>query len=177
MKYISLFSGIGGFEKGIHQASEKMGIELECVFSSEIDKYARQIYEKNFGVEPYGDIKQINEQEIPDHDLLVAGVPCQAWSIAGKRCGFEDSRGTMWYEVFRIMKEKKPKFALLENVKGILSHDKGKSFELICESLCEIGYVIDFAILNSKNFGVPQNRERVFILAIRDDLLDKTQII
>lgn len=173
IKIASLFSGIGGFEKGILQAMPNANI----VFSSEIDKYARQIYKKNYGVEPHGDITKIKASNIPDHDILVAGVPCQAWSIAGKRCGFEDSRGTMWYEVFRIMKEKKPKLALLENVKGILSHDNGKSFELICETLCDIGYVIDFAVLNSKYFGVPQNRERVFILAIRNDLLDKTQVI
>jgi len=164
MKYISLFSGIGGFELGIHQASEKMGIELECVFSSEIDKYARQIYEKNFGVEPYGDITRINEGDIPDHDMLVGGFPCQAFSIAGKRCGFEDTRGTLFFEIARIAKYKGPKILLLENVRGLLSHDKGRTFETILKTLDDIGYDVEWQVLNSKNFGVPQNRERVFII-------------
>lgn len=164
MKYISLFSGIGGFEKGIHQASEKMGIELECVFSSEIDKYARQIYEKNFGVEPYGDIKQINEYDIPDHNLLVGGFPCQAFSIAGKRAGFDDIRGTLFFEIARIARDKRPEILLLENVRGLLSHDKGGTFETILKTLDDIGYDVEWQVLNSKNYGVPQNRERVFII-------------
>ena len=164
MKYISLFSGIGGFELGIHQASEKMGIELECVFSSEIDKYARQIYEKNFGVEPYGDITRINEETIPDHDLLVSGFPCQSFSIAGKRCGFEDTRGTLFFEIARIARAKGPEILLLENVRGLLSHDKGRTFETILKTLDDIGYDVEWQVLNSKNYGVPQNRERVFII-------------
>ena len=159
VKIASLFSGIGGFEKGFLQADPN----TEIVFSSEIGKYPRQIYTKNYGVEPHGNITKINAADVPDHDILVAGVPCQSWSIAGKRCGFEDNRGIMWYEVFRILKEKKPKIALLENVVGLLSHDGGKSFEIICKELNGLGYIVNMEIYNSKDFGVPQNRRRVFL--------------
>ena len=148
-----------------------------CVGYSEIDKYAIKIYEKNFGGHKnYGNAIEIDYSKIPYFDLLVGGVPCQAWSIAGKRNGFEDSRGTMWYEYFRAIREKKPKIFVAENVKGILSHNGGDSFVMICECFCELGYAIDFEVLNSKNFGVPQNRERVFIVGIRLDLLDSCQV-
>ena len=173
MKYFSMFSGIGGFDLALNRQGHK------CVGYSEIDKYAIQVYKKKFGtkVKNYGDATKINEKELPDFNLLVGGVPCQSWSLAGKRKGFEDVRGTMWFETFRIAKEKRPKYLLLENVKGILSHDKGKSFERLLEMICEIGYVVDFTILNSKYFGVPQNRERVFILAIRKEDCPKDMII
>jgi len=128
------------------------------------------------GHKNYGDCTKIDWGTVPDFDLLVGGVPCQAWSIAGKRKGFEDSRGTMWFEYFRALKEKQPSYFIAENVKGILSHNQGKSFEEICRCFCELGYAIDFEVLNSKNFGVPQNRERVFIVGIRIDLLDNRQI-
>jgi len=198
MKYLSLFSGIGGFEKGIQQAYDNrkllQGTSSEnlrkdspntkggqdrptCIGFSEIDKYATQIYEKHFSTHKnYGDITKINAEELPDFDLLVGGVPCQSWSIAGKRGGFEDERGNMWFECFKILRAKQPKYFLFENVKGLLSHNGGKSMERICEELCECGYAIDFEVLNSKNFGVPQNRERVFIIGIRLDLLDKCQV-
>lgn len=173
LKMFSMFTGIGGFELGAINA----GIDLEVVGYSEINKYAIQVYKKHFpeGVN-HGDATRIVPESLPDFDILVGGVPCQAWSIAGKRGGFEDSRGTMWYEYFRILKAKQPKYFIAENVKGILSHNKGKSFELICEAFCELGYVIDFDVLNSKHFGVPQNRERVFIIGFREDLLDPSQI-
>lgn len=160
MKIASLFSGIGGFEKGILQADPT----AEFVFASEIDKYARSIYRKQFGVEPSGDITKINAADVPDHDILVAGVPCQSWSIAGKRGGFEDVRGTMWYEVFRIMKEKKPKQVILENVMGLLSHNGGKSFESICKEINTIGYIVRMEIYDTKDFGLPQNRKRIFLI-------------
>jgi len=147
-----------------------------CIGYSEIDKYAIQIYEKHFKHKNYGDITKINEKELPDFDLLVGGVPCQSWSIAGKRGGFGDERGNMWFECFKILRAKQPKYFLFENVKGLLSHDGGKSMERICEELCECGYGIDFEVLNSKNFGVPQSRERVFIIGIRLDMLDKCQL-
>lgn len=124
----------------------------------------------------WGDITKINEKELPDFDLLVGGVPCQSWSIAGKRGGFEDERGNMWFQYTKILRAKRPKFFIAENVKGLLSHDGGKSMERICEELCDCGYAIDFEILNSKNFGVPQNRERVFIIGVRLDLLDDCQV-
>lgn len=113
---------------------------------------------------PYGDITKINASELPDFDLLVGGFPCQAFSIAGKRAGFEDTRGTLIYDVLRIVKEKHPRFVLLENVKGLISHDGGRTFKTIISSLAELGYAVEWQVLNAKDFGVPQNRERVFIV-------------
>lgn len=148
-----------------------------CIGFSEIDKYAIQVYSKHFPTHKnYGNITAIHASTLPDFDLFVGGVPCQSWSIAGKRGGFEDPRGNMWFESIKIIREKKPKYFLLENVKGLLSHDGGKSMERICEELCGCGYAIDFEVLNAKNFGVPQNRERVFIIGFRLDLLDECQI-
>ena len=190
MKYLSLFSGIGGFELGITQAYERMrtqnkeeGVQgtgspqgqsgechnlssngLTCIGYSEIDKYAIQIYEKHFNHKNYGDITKIDETSLPDFDLLVGGFPCQAFSIAGKRGGFEDTRGTMFFEIVRIIREKQPRLLLLENVKGLLSHDKGRTFYTIISTLNELGYDLQWQVLNSKNHGVPQNRERVFII-------------
>lgn len=158
MKYLSLFSGVGGFELGI-------GNKAECIAYSEIDKYAISIYEKHFPTHTnFGDITTINTSRLPDFDLLVGGVPCQSWSIAGKRGGFDDKRGEMWFETFRIVEHKQPNYLLLENVKGLLSHDKGKSIEVILERLQEMGYYVNMEVRNSKNYGVPQNRERVFLL-------------
>ena len=221
IKYLSLFSGIGGFELGIKNAyeicnanrsknrgseentkrNEGQGLQPEerkeisseerpvseltsdrtnerplCIGYSEIDKYACQVYDKHFKHKNYGDICSIKWKEVPDIDLLCGGVPCQSWSIAGKRGGFEDERGNMWFQFSKILRAKQPKYFLAENVKGLLSHDGGKSMERICEELCDCGYVIDFEILNAKHFGVPQSRERVFIIGIRLDLLDKCQI-
>jgi DNA (cytosine-5)-methyltransferase 1 len=207
MKYLSLFSGIGGFELGIQQAYENITSQgkqqessevsgstisgsvkinqsnkssfrgnITCVGYSEIDKYAIQIYEKHFKHKNWGDITKIRTEEIPDFDLLVGGVPCQSWSIAGKRKGFEDERGNMWFQYSKILRVKQPKFFVAENVKGLLSHEGGKSMERICEELCGCGYAIDFEVLNSKNYGVPQNRERVFIVGVRLDLLDECQV-
>jgi DNA (cytosine-5)-methyltransferase 1 len=200
VKYLSLFSGYGGFELGIQQAygvgtqstnkkskqtepqiqfggigttvevessvlsTDKWGEWPICIGFSEIDKYATQIYKKHFNHKEYGDIKTINPAELPDFELLVGGFPCQAFSIAGKRAGFEDTRGTLIYDVFRIIKEKHPKLVLLENVKGLLSHDNGRTFKTIITSLAELGYAVEWQVLNAKNFGVPQNRERVFII-------------
>ena len=157
MKYLSLFSGIGGFELGI-------GDRAECIGYSEIDKYAIQIYQKHFNHKNYGDITKIIAKELPDFDLLVGGFPCQSFSIAGKRLGFKDTRGTLFFDIARIIKEKRPKYLLLENVKGLLSHDNGRTFRTILSTLNELGYDIQWQVLNSKNFGVPQNRERVFIV-------------
>ena len=201
MKYFSTFTGIGGFEIGIQQAYEKNRSKKNreyssakwdskntksrtreweypiCIGYSEVDKYAIQIYEKHFPKHKnYGDIKRANYEQLEDFDLVVGGVPCQSWSIAGKRGGFDDERGNMWFECFKILRAKQPKYFLFENVKGLLSHNGGKSMERICEELCECGYGIDFEVLNSKNFGVPQNRERVFIIGIRLDMLDKCQL-
>lgn len=159
-KIASLFSGIGGFEKGIHQANSK----TEIVFASEIDLYARKIYKKNYGVEPHGDITQIGASNIPDHDILCGGFPCQTFSIAGLRRGFEDTKGTLFFEIMRIVEVKRPKLLFLENVPGLLSHDEGRTFHTILRSLDEMGYDAEWQVFNSRNHGVPQNRERVFII-------------
>jgi len=137
----------------------------ECVGFSEIDKYAIQIYQKHFPTHKnYGDITKIVASEIPDHDLFVGGFPCQSFSIAGKRGGFKDTRGTLFFDIARIIKVKRPKNFVLENVKGLLSHDKGNTFATIISTIDELGYDCQWQVLNSKNFGVPQNRERVFIV-------------
>ncbi len=164
IRIASLFSGIGGFELGITRASNTTGIDTETIFSSEIDKFARQTYLKNFGVEPHGDITQIEAANIPDHDILCGGFPCQSFSIAGKRRGFEDTRGTLFFEIARILERKQPRMFFLENVRGLLSHDKGKTFAKILQTVDELGYDAEWQLFNSKNFGVPQNRERVFII-------------
>lgn len=163
-KYIELFAGIGGFRSALD------GLGGECVFASEIDKYASQAYRALYNGAPelHGDITKIDAQAIPDHDVLVCGFPCQAFSVAGQRKGFEDARGTLFFEIARIASAKQPRLMLLENVKGLLSHDGGKTFETMCAILNYIGYAIDFRVLNSKHFGVPQNRERIFVACDRD---------
>jgi DNA (cytosine-5)-methyltransferase 1 len=158
MRYFSMFAGIGGFELGIKERGE-------CVGYSEIDKYAIQIYQKHFPEhQNYGDAREIDTDKLPDFDLLVGGFPCQSFSIAGKRGGFEDTRGTLFFEIARIARAKRPAYLLLENVKGLLSHNKGDTFATIVTAIDELGYDCEWCVLNSKNFGVPQNRERVFII-------------
>ena len=162
IKVCSLFSGIGGFELGIIDA---IGERADFVAYSEIDKYASAIYQKHFPTHKnYGDITKINEKELPDFELLVGGFPCQSFSIAGKRQGFNDTRGTLFFDIARIIREKQPRLLLLENVKGLLSHEQGATFYTIISTLDELGYDCQWQVLNSKNFGVPQNRERIFII-------------
>lgn len=168
-KVFSTFTGIGGFEVGIHHAATKIlgeGINhVEVVGYSEIDKYAIQVYENHFkGVKNYGDITKINAESLPAFDCLVGGFPCQAFSIAGKRKGFEDTRGTLFFELARILQAKRPRLFVFENVKGLLNHDGGRTFKTIITTLDELGYDCQWQVLNSKNFGVPQNRERVIIV-------------
>jgi DNA (cytosine-5)-methyltransferase 1 len=131
---------------------------------SEIDKYAINTYEEHFTHDNYGDATKINPTELPGFDLLVGGFPCQAFSVAGKRLGFNDTRGTLFFDIARILAEKRPRHLVLENVKGLLSHDGGKTFETIIGVLADLGYFVEWQVLNSKDFGVPQNRERVFIV-------------
>lgn len=191
MKYFSTFSGIGGFEVGINNAySSKSLSAIEqnregrngnidetrddvlfghqpplCVGYSEIDKYAISVYERQFnGHKNYGDITKINADELPDFDCLVGGFPCQAFSIAGKRRGFEDTRGTLFFDLARILKAKTPRLFVFENVKGLLSHDNGNTFKTIIATIDELGYDCQWQVLNSKNHGVPQNRERIIIV-------------
>lgn len=165
MKIVSLFSGIGGFELGIRNSN----LKGKVVFSSEIDKHAKASYLSNFDDNNlHGDITKISEKDIPDHDLLVAGFPCQAFSIAGMQKGFADTRGTLFFDVVRILNEKQPLYFFLENVKNLVSHDGGKTFRTMVKILNEIGYVIDFTIINSQEAGLPQNRERTYIVGILD---------
>ena len=193
MRYFDMFAGIGGFSLGITKAYEAIyntevaglenvrntesiqgvqsNIESEhgghiptCVGYSEIDKYAIQVYERHFNHRNYGDATTINPSDLPDFDLLCGGFPCQAFSVAGKRKGFDDTRGTLFFDIARICAEKRPRYLVLENVKGLLSHDKGKTFQTILGVLSDLGYFVEWQVLNSKNFGVPQNRERVFII-------------
>tara|TARA_B100001093_G_C26690943_1_gene954778 strand:- start:186 stop:1103 length:918 start_codon:yes stop_codon:yes gene_type:complete len=162
-KFIDLFAGVGG----IRIPFEELG--GECVFSSEWDKFAQITYEANFGEVPHGDITKIKEEEIPSHDLLVGGFPCQAFSQAGLKKGFKDTRGTMFFEIARILDHHKPKAILLENVKGLRGHDKGKTFKTIITILHELGYqTLEYKVLNAKEFGLPQNRERIFIVGFRE---------
>lgn len=161
LKFISLFSGIGGFERGIEQA----GIDAECIGFSEINKYAIQVYEKQYPTHRnFGDVTAIIADELPELGLLVGGFPCQTFSIAGKRRGFDDTRGTLFFDIARILKARRPRNFVLENVKGLLSHDDGRTFKTIISTLAELGYCVEWQVLNSKNFGVPQNRERVYIV-------------
>ena len=161
VRVFSMFSGIGGFELGIEQSD----INTELVGYAEIDKYAILIFEKQFtGVTNYGDATAITASNLPDFDLLVGGFPCQAFSIAGKQQGFSDTRGTLFFDIARICAEKRPRYLVLENVKGLLSHDGGQTFQRILRVLADLGYRVEWQVLNSKNFGVPQNRERVFIV-------------
>lgn len=164
--FIDLFAGIGGMRIAFQNIGGK------CVFSSEIDEQARKTYAINFGEVPDGDITKINENEIPDHDILVGGFPCQAFSIAGKRGGFNDTRGTLFFDVARIIKAKQPKAFFLENVKGLTNHRGGKTLATILNVLRnDLGYIVpEPQIINAKNFGVPQNRERIFIVGFRADL-------
>lgn len=168
-KTIDLFAGIGGIRLGFEQTDR-----VENVFSAEIDSYACKTYQENFGDNPYCDITKLNEkkiQEIPDFDILLAGFPCQAFSIAGKRGGFEDMRGTLFFDVARIIKEKQPKAFLLENVKGLTNHDKGNTFSTIINVLKnELGYTVFSKVLNSKNFNVPQKRDRIYIVGFKKEV-------
>jgi len=170
MKYFSMFSGVEGFGLGIPNG--------EPIGFSEIDKFASMVLRYHFpNIINYGDCRTINWKQIPDFDLLTGGSPCQDFSIAGKRKGLEGARSSLAWEFIRALRDKKPKYFLWENVKGVLSSNKGKDFEYICEEFCKIGYAIDFEVLNAKNFGVPQNRERVFVLGKRLDLLDLADVI
>ena len=159
-RFIDLFAGIGG----IRIAFEEFG--GECVFTSEWDKFAQQTYVENHGEIPAGDITQVKVSEIPSFDLLLAGFPCQPFSHAGLKKGFEDTRGTLFFDIARIAKHHRPKALVLENVKGLVGHDKGNTFREILRILeVELGYKVSFQVLNAKHFGVPQNRERIVIVA------------
>lgn len=156
-----MFSGIGGFELGIQKATRD---EWECIGYSEINKYAIKVYENHFNHRNYGDATAIDTSKLPDFQFLCGGFPCQTFSTAGKRRGFDDTRGTLFFEIARILRHKRPRHFLLENVLGLLSHDSGKTFTTILGVLTDLGYQLQWQVLNSKDYGVPQNRERVFIV-------------
>lgn len=163
-KVVSLFSGIGGFEEGLKHSR----LDAEVIFSSEIDKFAQKSYLANYPNHNLnGDITKIDEKDIPDHDILMGGFPCQSFSIAGKRNGFDDTRGTLFFDVARIIKEKKPKVVFLENVKNLVSHDDSNTIRVILNTLNELGYIVDFTVINSSEMGVPQSRDRTYIVGIK----------
>lgn len=166
-KFIDLFAGIGGF----HQAMTQLG--GECVFASEIDKFAASVYKNNYGIDPLSDITEVDEKDIPEHDVLCAGFPCQAFSVAGSQAGFcDETRGTLFFEIERILRYHHTKYIILENVKNLVRHDKGRTWKIIKEHLHNVGYRLteDSIILSPHHFGTPQLRERVIILGIYDPM-------
>jgi len=160
--FVDMFCGIGGF----HLAASTL--EMSCVYACDADEEARRAYRHNFGIVPAGDISRIKASDVPDHDLFCAGFPCQPFSIIGKREGFADIRGTLFFEIVRILDEKRPRAVLLENVKQLSTNDQGRTIKRIVTALEELGYCVDWKILNALDFGLPQKRERVLIAAIRD---------
>ena len=169
IKFIDLFCGIGGFRYASQQAFEKLGVMGQCMFSSDIDKYAAESYEANFEEKPVGDITKVDEKDIPDFDLLFAGFPCQAFSICGLQRGFADNtKGTLFFDIARIIKEKQPKAFVLENVKNLVGHDGGRTFRTIIHVLREeLGFYVDYKVLNALDFGLPQKRERIIIVGAK----------
>jgi DNA (cytosine-5)-methyltransferase 1 len=162
--FIDLFSGLGGFRLAL----ESLG--ATCVYSNEWDKFAQQVYYDNFGDVPEGDITQVDEDSIPEHDILCAGFPCQAFSISGKQRGFEDSRGTLFFDVARIVKCKKPQIVFMENVKNFASHDGGQTLNVVKKTMEDLGYTFFQRVLNAADYGVPQKRERIYMVCFRKDL-------
>lgn len=165
-KFIDLFAGIGGIRIPFQELGGK------CVFSSEWDKFAQKTYRVNFGEEPNGDITKIDAKDIPDFDVLLGGFPCQPFSQAGLKKGFADTRGTLFFEIERIIKEKRPKAFLLENVKQLKGHDKGRTLKVILQHLDDLNYYVNYEVLRAGDFGVPQNRERIYIVGFDKDVFD-----
>lgn len=165
IKYIDLFCGIGGFRLAAEQTFSKYGLSSKCVFSSDIDPYAREAYHANFGEYPTGDITQVNEYDVPDHDILFAGFPCQPFSIIGNGKGFDDTRGTLFFDIARILAAKKPAAFILENVKQLIGHNNGRTLKKILHVLRdELGYTVYYKSLNALEYGLPQKRERVIFV-------------
>ncbi len=170
MKFIDLFCGIGGFRLGF----ESNG--MECVFSCDFDKNVQDVYQNNFGERPFSDITKLDPVDIPDFDILLGGFPCQPFSISGKKGGFKDTRGTLFFDVCRIISEKQPKVVVLENVKHLIHHDSKNTFKVIIESLENLGYNVTYELLNTKDFGLPQNRERIFIVCTKNGVFDFSKL-
>jgi DNA (cytosine-5)-methyltransferase 1 len=167
LRFIDLFCGIGGFRFAVQSAAARAGLSTECVFSSDIDPHCGKAYKANFGEELVGDITKVSADQIPDHDLLLAGFPCQPFSIIGKMRGFEDTRGTLFFDIARILETKRPATFVLENVKLLAGHNGGRTLSRILETLAGLGYKVEHRILNALNFGLPQKRERIWIVGHR----------
>lgn len=162
--FIDLFAGLGGFRIALESLGAK------CVYSNEWDEPVQKVYAENFGDVPEGDITEVDEKSIPNHDILCAGFPCQAFSISGKQRGFEDSRGTLFFDVARIIKEKNPKIVFMENVKNFATHDSGHTLEVVQATMEELGYTFYQKVLNAVDYGIPQKRERIYMVCFRNDL-------
>lgn len=171
LRFIDLFCGIGGFRIAMEQACTENDIISDCVFSSDIDDSCQDSYEANFGERPFGDITKVDERNIPDHDVLFAGFPCQPFSIIGNKRGFKDIRGTLFFDIARILQAKMPKAFILENVKQLVGHDKGQTLKVIIQTLEDLGYSVRFSVLNALDYGLPQKRERVIIVGHREPIL------
>src|SRR5688572_8034476 len=167
IKYIDLFCGIGGFRQAMENLARDAGVASKCVFSSDIDEDCRASYAANFGDAPVGDIKQVKEGDVPKHDLLLAGFPCQPFSIIGQMRGFNDTRGTLFFDIARILNAQKPRAFVLENVKLLVGHNKGQTLQRILETIRELGYECQYRVLNALDFGLPQKRERVFVVGYK----------
>lgn len=170
IRFIDLFCGIGGFRVAMDQSCRENNIIPDCVFSSDIDSHCQDSYENNFGHRPVGDITKVNENDIPDHDILFAGFPCQPFSIIGNRKGFEDIRGTLFFDIARIIKHKRPKAFILENVKQLAGHDGGNTLKVIIQVLKDLDYHVKYTILNALDYGLPQKRERVIIVGHQEPI-------
>ena len=164
LTFIDLFAGIGGFRLALESLGAK------CVFSSEINPKSASTYEKNFGEKPFGDITVIDEKDIPEHDILCAGFPCQAFSASGKKLGFADTRGTLFFDVARIVKAKQPKVVFMENVQFFMAHDNGKTLNVVKTTMEDLGYQFNVDVLNAVDYGVPQFRRRTYMVCFRNDL-------
>lgn len=165
IKFVDLFAGLGGTRLGFQQACEALGLQSECVFTSELKPYAIKNYNANFGENIEAcDITKVDVKDLPDFDYLLAGIPCQAFSFAGKRRGFDDTRGTLFFDVERILKHKKPKGFLIENVEGLVEHDSGRTFKVMYEHLTDLGYSVSYRVLSGTQFGLAQNRKRIYIV-------------
>lgn len=169
-KFIDLFCGIGSF----HYSFDKLG--WKCVLASDIDETVHPVYEKNYGMKPVGDIYDIDPNDIPEYDILCGGFPCQPFSNAGKHGGFDDKRGVLFLEIIRLMEAAKPKIAVLENVSALKSHDKGKTFKIICEKIEEQGYTVHHKVLKCSDYGLPQMRKRIFMVCVRNDITHNVDI-
>ena len=163
-EFIDLFCGVGGIRLGMENSGFK------CIFSCDINEDCQKTYLENFGELPKGDIKLVDEKSIPNHQILCAGFPCQPFSISGKQKGFADTRGTMFFEICRILKEKNPPVVMLENVKHLVHHDHGNTLKTIIQNLEDLGYTVNSKVLNALDFGVPQNRERILIIGSKNGI-------